>query len=91
MPAITEEKIYIVGGPELGGLEGRALVARKALCGLRASRLRLHEAFAGCLRAGLGLTPSHTEPDAWMCCADDHYERAAARANDLLGGCDKGP
>jgi hypothetical protein len=35
--ATTKEKFYIVGGPELGSLEGHSLVIDCALYGLRSS------------------------------------------------------
>jgi hypothetical protein len=38
----TKEKVYIIGGPEFGPLEGHTLLVDKALYGLRSSGLRWH-------------------------------------------------
>ena len=43
LEAKTQEKIYIIAGPEFGPLEGHTLVMNKALYGLRSSGLRSHE------------------------------------------------
>jgi hypothetical protein len=36
----TDEKVYIIAGPEFGELEGHILIIRKALYGLRSSGQR---------------------------------------------------
>jgi len=65
LEALTEEKIYIITGPEFKELEGQILIIQKALYGLRTSGLRWHEKFTDCLH-GLGFEPSRAEPDIWM-------------------------
>jgi len=39
----SKEKVYIIGGPGFGELEGHTLVIHKALYGLWSSGLRWHE------------------------------------------------
>jgi len=56
LEAETQEKLYIIAGPEFGDLEGHILVIHKALYGLRSSGKRWHERFADCLRKE-GFTP----------------------------------
>lgn len=50
LEAKTAERVYIIGGPEFGELEGHVLLIVKALYGLRSSGLRWHERFADSLR-----------------------------------------
>jgi hypothetical protein len=45
----TKEKVYIVGGPKFGSLEGHTLLVDKALYGLRSSGLIWHEILADLL------------------------------------------
>jgi hypothetical protein len=49
LEARTSELLFIVAGPEFGGLEGHMLVIYKALYGLCSSGLRWHECFSACL------------------------------------------
>jgi hypothetical protein len=42
LEATTKEKLYVVGGPEFGSLEGQSLVIDCSLCVLRSSGLCLH-------------------------------------------------
>ena len=49
LEAETKEKVYIIGGPGFGKLEGHTLIIHKALFGLRSSGLRWHERFANTL------------------------------------------
>jgi len=65
LEAETQEKVYIITGPEFGELEGHTLIIFKALYGLRTSGLCWHERFADCLR-DMGFTPCKAEPDIWM-------------------------
>ena len=52
----TQEKVYIIVGPEFGVLEGHTLIIFKALYGLRTSGLHWHEHFANCL-CDMGFQP----------------------------------
>ena len=65
LEAYTKEKVYIIGGPELGKLEGHVLIIVKALYGLKSSGLRWYERFADVLR-DMGFTPCPAEPEIWM-------------------------
>ena len=49
LEAYTDEKVYIIAGPEFGKLEGHILIIQKALYGLRTSGVRWHERLADCL------------------------------------------
>jgi hypothetical protein len=46
LEALTKEKVYIIGGPEFGGLTGHTLLIFKALYGLRSSGLCWHQCLA---------------------------------------------
>jgi hypothetical protein len=83
LEATTKEKVYIVGGPEFGELEGHTLVIYKALYGLRSSGLCWHQRFADVLRA-LGFNPCKAESDIWMRLNGETYEYLAVYVDDLL-------
>jgi len=61
----TQEKVYIIAGPEFGELEGHMLIIFKALYGFRTSELHWHECFADCL-CDMGFQPCKAEPNIWM-------------------------
>ena len=63
--AKTQEKVYIIAGPEFGDIQGHTLIVDKALYGLRSSGLRWHERMADILR-DLGFFPSKADSDIWM-------------------------
>ena len=50
MESFTQEKVYIIAGPEFGELEGHTLIIIKALYGLHSSGLRWHERLSKVLR-----------------------------------------
>ena len=83
LESYTQEKVYIVAGPEFGDRQGHTLIIRKALYGLRSSGLRWHERFADVLRR-MDYFPSKAEPDIWMRDCGDHYEYIAVYVDDLL-------
>ena len=83
LESVTQEKVYIVAGPEFGELEGHTLIIHKALYGLKSSGLRWHERFADVLRE-MGFFPSKAERDIWMRHMGDHYEYIAVYVDDLL-------
>jgi len=87
LEAKTQEKIYIIAGPEFGELEGHILIIRKALYGLRSSGKRWHERFADCLRDE-GFFPCKAEPDLWLRPSADGscYEMVAVYVDDLAFG-----
>jgi len=78
----TKEKVYIVGGPGLGKIEGHTLTIAKALYGLRTSGLRWHKRFADTLR-DLGFFPSKADPDVWMRRTGDTWEYIATYVDNL--------
>jgi len=65
LEAETQEKVYIIAGPEFGELEGHTLIIFKALYGLKTSGLCWHECFANCL-SDMGIQPCKAEPIIWM-------------------------
>jgi hypothetical protein len=65
LEAKTKEKVYIIGGPGFGELEGHTLIIHKALYGLRSSGLHWHERFADTL-GDMGFVPSKADTDIWM-------------------------
>jgi Reverse transcriptase (RNA-dependent DNA polymerase) len=83
LEAKTREKVYIVGGPEFGALEGHTLVIVKALYGLRSSGLCWHQRFADVMRA-MGFFQCRSDNDIWMRSCGDHYEYVAVYVDDLL-------
>jgi len=82
LEAETNEKVYIIAGPEFGERRGHLLVIFKALYGLRTSGLRWHERLADCLR-DMGFEPCKAEPDIWMRRNGDVYEYIATYVDDL--------
>jgi hypothetical protein len=83
LESYTQEKVYIVAGPEFGELEGHTLIIVKALYGLRSSGLRWSQRFADVLR-DLGFFLSKGDKDIWMRDCGDHYEYIAVYVDDLL-------
>ncbi|KAL7578841.1 hypothetical protein ACA910_016061 [Epithemia clementina (nom. ined.)] len=84
LEAFTEEKIFIVAGPEFGDRKGHILIISKALYGLRTSGARWHDRFFDVMR-DMGFTPSKNDPDIWMRPSKDGkvYEYIAFYVNDL--------
>ena len=83
LEAVTQEKIYIVAGPEFGEREGHILVIYKALYGLRTSGLRWHERFADTMR-DMKFFPCKAEADVWIRLNEDNvYEYVAVYVDDL--------
>jgi len=83
LESYTQEKVYIIAGPEFGDRQGHTLVIRKALYGLKSSGLRWHERLSDVLRE-MGFIPSKAERDIWMRDCGDHYEYIAVYVDDLL-------
>ena len=73
LESFTQEKVYIVAGPEFGDRQGHVLIIRKALYGLKSSGLRWSERCAQCLR-DMGYFPCRAERDVWMKDCGDHCE-----------------
>ena len=83
LEAMTQEKVYIVAGPEFGELEGHTLLIRKALYGLRTSGARFHDKLADTLR-DMDFFPCKCDPDLWMRDAGDTYEYVCVYVDDLM-------
>ena len=83
LEAYTEEKLYIVAGPEFREREGHTLVITKALYGLKSSGLRWWERLSEIL-IELGFTASKAEDDIWMRDRRNHYEYIVRYVDDLL-------
>jgi hypothetical protein len=83
LEANAKEKVYIVGGPEFGSLEGHSLVIDCALNGLRSSGLCWRKRFLDVLRS-MGFTPSKAEADIWMRENLGMYEYIDVYVDDLL-------
>ncbi|KAL7570791.1 hypothetical protein ACA910_014420 [Epithemia clementina (nom. ined.)] len=84
LEAFTEEKIFIVAGPEFGDRKGHILIISKALYGLRTSGARWHDRLFDVMR-DMGFTPSKNDPDIWMRPSKDGkvYEYIAIYVDDL--------
>ena len=82
LEAETQEKVYIIAGPEFGDLEGHTLIIFKALYGLRTSGLCWHEQFADCLQ-DMGFQPCKAEPDIWMWHNGNVYEYIGIYVDDV--------
>ncbi len=88
LESYTQEKVYIIAGPEFGELQNHILVVRKALYGLRSSGARWHDRFADCMRE-LGFQPCKAEPDIWMRPNGQRYEYVAVYVDDLALAMEK--
>lgn len=82
LEAKTQEKVFIIAGPEFGELEGHLLVVFKALYGLRTSGLRWHKRFTDTLR-DMGFHTSKADSDIWMRKNKNIYEYIAVYVDDL--------
>ena len=65
MKAYTNEKLFIIAGPEFKELEGFILIFNKALYGLKSSGKRWAERFYDIIK-DMGFTPSKADPCIWM-------------------------
>jgi hypothetical protein len=83
LEATTKEKVFIVGGPEFGSLEGHSLVINCALYGLRSSGLCWHQGLSDVLRL-MGFAPSKGDADIWMQGNNGLYKYIAVYFDDLL-------
>ena len=65
LEAFTDEKLYIVAGPEFQELEGYILIFLKALYGLKSSRKRWAEVIH-CILKDMNFLPSKADPCIWL-------------------------
>ena len=84
LEAFTDEKLYIVAGPEFQELEGYIIIFLKALYGLKSSGKRWDEVIHGILR-GMKILPSKADPCIWLRKAPNLrcYEYIAVYVDDL--------
>ena len=84
LEAFTDEKLYIVAGPDFQELEGYILIFLKALYGLISSDKTWDEVICGKLR-GMEFTPSRADPYIWLRKALNLrcYEYVAVYVEDL--------
>jgi hypothetical protein len=82
LEAHTNEKLYIVGGPEFGARQSHILVIDRALYGLKSSGARWHDRFSDCMR-DLGFFPCKADSDVWMRPNGEEYEYVAVYVDDL--------
>ena len=84
LEAFTDEKLYIVAGPEFQELEGYILIFLKALYGLKSSGKRWAEVIHGILR-DMKFLPSKADPCIWLRKAPSLrcYEYIAVYVDDL--------
>ena len=84
LEAFTDEKLYIVAGPEFQELEGYILRFLKALYGLKSSGKRWAEVIHGILR-DIKILPSKADPYIWLrkACNLRCYEYIAVYVDNL--------
>ena len=84
LEAVTEEKLYIVAGPEFEDLEGYILTFSKALYGLKSSGKRWAEALCD-IQKDMDFIPLQADP--WICLRKNSklnlYEYIAVYVDDL--------
>ena len=81
----TQEKVYIVAGPEFGPkLAGKRLLIEKSLYGLASSAARYHEHCSAQLTK-LGFKPTKADSDLWYKQHElGHYEYIARYVDDIM-------
>jgi hypothetical protein len=83
LETFTQEKVYIIAGPEFGDRVGHTLIILKALYGLKSSGKRWHERLSDVL-LDMGFERSKAEPDIWMREKDGLYEYIGVYVDDLM-------
>ena len=82
LEAETQEKVYIVGGPEFRDRGDHVMIIRKALYGLRSSGLMWWDRCSEILTS-MGFTGSMAEDDIWMKKEGNHYAYVVRYVDDL--------
>jgi hypothetical protein len=88
LTAECREKIYVMAGPEFGSEEGKVMIVRKALYGLRTSGAAFRAHLAETLY-DLGYAPTRADPDVWIRPAVKpdgfkYYEMVLVYVDDIL-------
>jgi hypothetical protein len=65
LTAECREKIYVMAGPEFGSEQGKVMIMRKALYGLRTSGVAFRAHLAETLY-DLSYAPTRADPDVWI-------------------------
>jgi Reverse transcriptase (RNA-dependent DNA polymerase) len=86
--ADCREKIYFIVGPEFGSKQGRILIIKKALYGLKSSGAAWRSLFSSTLHK-LGYVPCRGDPDVYLCKAvnpsgHEYYEMLFVYVDDIL-------
>ena len=81
-------KIYFIAGPELGSDQGKIMIIRRALYGLKSSGAAFWSFFAEILH-DMGYKPCRADQDVWLRSATtkdgfDYYEYILVYVDDLL-------
>ena len=79
----TNEKVFVIAGPEFGVHQGKRMIVDRSLYGLKSSAARFHEHLSIKLRK-LGFKPSKADPDLWIRKVHDHYEYIAWFVDDVI-------
>ena len=82
LEAYTEEKLFIIGGPEFQSRNGHTMIIRKALYGLRSSGLMWWDRCSEIL-SKMGFSSSKAENDIWVKRVEDHYDYIVRYVDDL--------
>ena len=83
LESYTNEKVYIVAGPEFRDRTGHTLVISKALYSLKSSGLRWSERFSDVLYK-MRFFPLKMQKDIWICEADGLYRYIGVYVDDLI-------
>lgn len=88
LSAPNREKCYIVAGPEFGEDEGKVLIVRRALYGLKSASAAFRAYMADQLDT-MGFHSSPADPDVWLRPAikengEKYYEYVLAYVDDIL-------
>jgi hypothetical protein len=85
LEAKTNEKVYIIAGPEFGEREGHVLLVNKALYGLKTSGKQWHEKFKEVMK-DMDFKQCKADLDVWMRPTKDNccYEYVATYVDDLM-------
>jgi hypothetical protein len=86
--ADCREKIYFVAGPEFGTKQGKILIIKKALYGLKSSGAAWRSLFSSTLHK-LGYAPCRGDPDVYIHkaikpCGFEYYEMLFIYVDDIL-------
>ena len=79
----TNEKVYVIAGPEFGIHQGKRMIVDRSLYGLKSSAARFHEHLSVKLR-NMRFKPSMADPDLWIRNTNGYYEYIARFVDDVI-------